>query len=92
MGRKALSPFESEWIVALLAVGRGARLRKKDGNLILFGAGNHADLANKVEAVLRETELVSQIRENQNDYARRETWKLAAERTTENYRYTTRLH
>jgi glycosyltransferase involved in cell wall biosynthesis len=61
------------------------------GNLLLFKAGNHLDLAQKIELVLRETELLVQIRDRQIEFVKGETWDLAGRRTVANYRCTMRL-
>jgi len=58
------------------------------GSLVLFKSGNSQDLAHSLEKVLSDQEYASEIGKKHQEYAREETWKVAARRTIRNYKET----
>jgi glycosyltransferase involved in cell wall biosynthesis len=59
-----------------------------DGSLVLFKSGDSQDLAHSLEKVLSDQEYASEIGKKHQEYAREETWKVAARRTIRNYKET----
>lgn len=77
--------------VPILASNAGYHNRESlGGNLFLFRAGDPEDLSKKLIEVLSSPELTVTASKRQLEYARRETWDLAATRTLRNYEKTLR--
>jgi glycosyltransferase involved in cell wall biosynthesis len=58
------------------------------GSLVLFKSGNSQDLAHSLEKILSDREYASEIGKKHREYAKQETWQVAARRTIRNYKET----
>ncbi len=79
--------------VPIIASDVGLHMKESiGGNLILFKAGNSRDLAEKIVQTLTNTAETGKICARQVEYAKKESWRLAARRTLEYYRKTLEIY